>query len=311
MTTGGTAVFVRTLREFANPKLVVVYLLGVTAVAGAIGFVLADGMPDQVGSLHLYAQEQHLTEAFVQLAFVWGAGIPAMVIVAVLGATAIARERQQGTLQILLSKPVSRRSVLLGKAGAIVVFTLSLMIVGLLISGSALLVAGDISPAAVSGSIFAMLPGSLLYALVVAVILGGIATLIATLTGRLLWAVLGTLVLPAAFFGSIFIRLLAPTPLYEQYFLYIIDISYHFGNLFVLVNDLIGTTFSPSTQQALDTLTGTYDTAGSGIDPLVGGMAGSVPLAGYVPTVVSAGILLAVGIAALVGAVVWFDRIDL
>lgn len=311
MMTGATAVFMKTLRDFASIKILGLYLLPYTAIATIIAFVLSDGMPDNIGSLHLHAQEQHLAEAFVQVAFVWGAGLPAMVLVAVLTGTAIAREQQKGTLQILLSKPVSRWGVLLGKFSAIVVFTSLMVWTGLLTAGTALFVTSNASSAAVPGGIFTFLPGIIAYAVLLIVTLTAFGTAIAIISGRLLWTVLGTLVVPAGFFAFMFIRLLAPQGLYEDFYLYIVDINYHLGQLFVALHDMLGITLSPSIQQSLDTFIGVFDTTVSEFDPLVGGMATSVPLAGYVPLFVSVGILVVIGLVSFTLALYRFETMDI
>lgn len=72
-----------------------------------------------------------------------------------------------------------------------------------------------------------------------------------------------------------------PGDMYAEYSLYLDDLNYHFGNAFVCIQGLTGVEFSPATEASLATLTGVYDATGAGIDPLVGGMASSVPLAGY------------------------------
>lgn len=100
------------------------------------------------------------------------------------------------------------------------------------------------------------------------------------------------------------VRLVDTGGVYEDDWLYLV------GNAFVFLHEAVGTEFNPATQSALETTTGVYDATGPGVDHLVGGVSGSIPLAGYVPPIVSAGLLFVLALGALGGAVRYFERTD-
>lgn len=306
----------KSLDDFANPLYLAAFFVVYVGVGAFLAIGVTQAAPDDLATMPLHIQEQELAAAFSQLAFLWGVGIPMMVLVSVLAANGIAKESQTGTLRILLSKPIRRWEVIGGKFAAIFLFAVLTMLAGILLS--AVLVfhflgadLAAVSPMALSGGIWALVPGILAYALFVGFVTGAVGTAIAVVTGSRMGTVLATLLIPVVFFAFIPVRLLAGATIYLDYRLYFVDLNYHFGNPYVFLLEALGVEFSPTTQSALGTATGVYDTTGTGVDPLVGGMDPSVPLAGHVPPIVSLlGLLVGAG-ALLAVAVVYFERADI
>lgn len=299
-------------RDFASLKLLVAFYVPYLAIAWLFGRGVGTGAPDNMGSLPLPAQEQFLTETLAQLGVAWAVGIPLMVLVGVLLANGLAGEQQRGTLRILLSKPIARRDVLLGTYVAAIAFATLVAITGLLFLGSVLYWSAGASPAALGASIFALLPGLIVYAFVVIVFVASIATGFAVLSGSRLRTALGSLVVPALFFGFIFLRTIGGDQgAYRDFFLYVFDVNYHLGNVFVFLQGLVGVTFAPPTQAGLGLATGVYDDSAWGADPLVGGMDASVPLTGLLPQIVSVVVVIAVIVGLLALATRRFERMDI
>lgn len=300
----------KTMSDFSNPVLLLGFLVPYLAVAYFLGMGLTNGLPEDLASLPLYLQEQSLIQALVPIAYVWALGIPMLVLVTVLAANAIAREAQTGTLHILLSKPIRRWEVLVGKFVAVFVFSLLAMVTGLLLAGTLVYVHSGASAAAIAGSVGALLPGSLAYALFVSFSMGAFATFVSTATGTRLRTLLGSLVAPALFVAFMFVRLFPTSDIYEDYFLYLVDVGYHFGNAFVFLHQVMGVEFTPPTQLRLDTIAGSYDTTGASVDPLVGGMPSDVPYAGYVAPSLSTALILLASVGLLAAAIYRFERSD-
>lgn len=310
MNVRGFTITRKTIGDFASPLLLVSFFVPFGVLTYLIATIAVQPLPDGVASLPLEAQEQWLTAALSQVSFTWGAGIPAMVLVTVLAANGIASEFERGTLRILLSKPIHRWELVVGKFLAIFLFTVLVMIAGILVSTSVVFYQSGASPGAIAGSVGSLLPGNLLYALFVSLVVAAAGTFAAVMTGNRLQTVLGIFLIPVLFFGFMVFRFAPTGDVYEEYWLYLIDLNYHFGNAFVFLHELAGTEFNPETQSSLATTTGVYDTAESGVDPLVGGISGSVPLTGHVPPAASVVLLLVLGIGLLAGAIFYFERTD-
>lgn len=300
----------KTLRDCSSPKLLVAFLLPYLGLIVLLSSGITSLAPDNLGSLALFTQEQVLIELYSQIAFVLLTGFP-MIFIGVLAAIVIAGESESGTFELLLSKPVSRWEPLVGKYLGIVLFGFLTMAAGLLVGATAIYSFSGASPQAISGGIGVLLPGALVYALVLSAFLTAVGTLFAVLTGSRLKTALVTAVIPVLFFAFIFVRLLPVGDTYEQFFLYVIDVNYHLGNLFVMIQETIGPGFNSETAGSFSTISGVYDITEAWTDPILGGIVGSVPLAGYVPPVVSSVLVLVLSVAVLAVAVYQFERMDI
>ena len=303
--------FVRkTLGDCARPRLLIAFLVPYLGIAVLLATLLGGTGPDNLGSAPLFTQEQALIELYSQLSFVWLVTFP-LLFVAVLAAIVVAGEAEQGTLRILLSKPVRRWELLVGKFLGITIFGVLSIVAGLFVGAVSLWFATGASPMALGDSVLALLPGTVVYGLLVTVFVAALGSFVGVYTGSQLKTMLVAALVPVLFFVSVFLNFLPIEEIYERYYLYVPDVSYHFGNLYVFVQGMLGPEFTPETQTAFATVSGIYDTGSAWHDPLVGGIVGSVPLAGHVPPAVSGAVVLLFGIALIVGALLWFERMDI
>ncbi|WP_135829899.1 ABC transporter permease subunit [Halorussus halobius] len=312
MTARSLVIARKTLRDFSSLKLLLLYFVPYSVITILLSMGLTSSASDDLATLPLRTQEQLLIDSFSQLSFTWAAGIPMMVLIAVLAANGIAKTEQQGTLRILLSKPVRRRQVLLGKFGAIVAFAFLTTIAGIFICAVALYHFSGTVPLALGSSIFTLLPGTLLYAFFVCVLLATVGAIVATVTGGRLQTVLAMLLVPGLFFAFYFVRVVTGgSTVYETYKLHLLDVNYHLGNVFVFFHNVTGVTFSPLTQATLGPVTGVFDASGWGPDPLVGGLSGTVPVVGRVPMFVSVALLTTLAAVLLGLSMYHFNRKDI
>lgn len=301
----------KALADFTRVKRLIPLLAIFLAIPVVIAGSLAQTMPDDIASMPLAQQEQELMAAFGLLSFVWVVGIPVLVLAVVLAATSLAQEAERGLLRILLSKPIRRWEIVLGTFLAIFGFVLMLTIAGTFAIGAMVFAVSGASASAVSGGIIALVPATLVYAGIVSYVVAAIGVSLAVLTQNRLKTVVIGLVLPVLFIAFILIRLVTRgAGAYVDYYLYIADLSYHFGNLFIVIHELFGTNFSPTTQVFLSTATGAHDVTGAGIDPLLGGMPSTVPYTGHFAPALSGILLIIVATGLLLGALVYFTRTD-
>lgn len=109
---------------------------------------------------------------------------------------------------------------------------------------------------------------------------------VAMATGSRLQTAIGTSLVPVLFFGFVFVRLVQPGDPYESLYLYVIDVNYHLGNVYLATTGALGATFNPSTQRSF------------------------TALVGYVPPVASVGLVGGLTVGLLAAALYRFGRID-
>jgi ABC-2 type transport system permease protein len=304
-----SVIFRKTFADFSSPRLLAAYFVPFLAVGGFLAFGFAGNLPDNLAAMPLRHQERQLLDIFASLSFFWGVGIPLLTIGSVLSANTLALEAETGTLRILLSKPIRRWEVALGTFLAIVAFAVLVGLASQLLIAACLYFFSGASPAAIGGGLLALVPGNLAFAGLVAVVTAGVGTGLAVLTRNRLRTALGGIVLPIFYFAFILVRQFSGV-FYEDYFLYLVDVSYHFGNAFVLIHEAVGSGFTPQTQAALAIWSGVYDPPQPLTNPLLGGMPPSLDPVGYLPQVVSLLLLLAVSLGLFGYAVYRFERMD-
>lgn len=297
----------KTVADLARPLVLFGYFL----VFGSVLFFLALGFAnndlENVADMPLAQQEAEFYRAFLGMSLLWAGSIPLMLLGAVASATSIAKEAEQGTLGILLSKPVRRWEVLLGTFGAVVGFVLFVGITSLLLAGLALYEFSETSAAALGEGLFGALPGLLAFVLLLAIAVGSLGVALAVRTRNRLQTGLGTLLVPALYFAFFPIRALAGAS-YEDYYLYLIDVNYHFGNGFVVLVEALNGEFDVETQATLTPLTGVYDAEQAEAEPE--NLPESLDLAGHVDPVVSLLAIVLISAGLLAYATYRFQRMD-
>ncbi|HHV64233.1 MAG TPA: ABC transporter permease subunit [Peptococcaceae bacterium] len=105
------AIFIATLYKLLNPRKVIIYLLAVSLVS-ALAALLIKYL---FGSSNLQGQIITYTSFFVGLSFFWILGLPLVLWICWQGVGLIAGEKEEGTLLLLLSKPLTRKQILWAK----------------------------------------------------------------------------------------------------------------------------------------------------------------------------------------------------
>jgi ABC-2 type transport system permease protein len=302
-----TVIVKKTVGDLLEPKWIGAYLVGYAAVAWFFALALTNNeIAENVSELPLAQQEAQLLASYVTVSWIWGVGIPILVLGAVFGANSLAKEAETGTLRMLLSKPIRRWEVLVG---VFVGNVLSLFLVGvasMLLLAVALYQQSGTAAAALNGGVFAILPENVLLLGFVSVLVSALGVAVSVVTQSRLQTVLGGLSLSVSFFTLWLVRLIN-RPLYEEYRLYLLDMSYHLGNVYALVHATVGESLSTEVKLVFGNLSGLYDLEGAGSN----GPPESVELVGYVDPIVSlAGLsVLAVGLLAV--AIYRFEQLDI
>ena len=298
------AIYRKTLGDLSVPKAILTYLL---VFASVLWFLLLgftnNEIPDAVADLPLAEQELELLTAYVPLAWLWGVGIGLLVAGSLFVALTLATEADRGTLDLLLSKPVRRWEVLLAMFLANLTFLFGVGVASLLIVAAFLYRMGGFSAAALGGGVFAVLPATLLYTLVVCTLVTAVGMAASVATRNRLQTAALTTVVPALFF-VLFVARLVPGAIYEDYSLYLVDVSYHLGNIYVLLLEAVGDSMPIELQAAIGFWAGVYEL------PAEGPPDGPLELVGYVDPAVSLSLCLLVTAGLFGVALVQFQRLD-
>ena len=117
--------------------------MAILVVVGAALTVLMVYLMGSGGDMSLEMQTQMVLDYFSMFVFLWTTGFVLAMTVATAGAGFIAKEHDDGTLLLLVSKPINRFEIVLGKFLALMIssillqgVTLSACIVGSIISRS-------------------------------------------------------------------------------------------------------------------------------------------------------------------------------
>lgn len=244
-----TVILRRTLED--SIKIVSIIMMLVAGIAG--GYVLAraalyNGVPLFNTYLSACLVRQHLAVFFL----INGAVL--MSIVSSVSSGLIAGEVHEGTIRILVSKPISRMGILLSKLLGMWIGIIILLTLGLCSMFASEMIFGTFDGNIYAG-LLSYLPNYLLYGLIVSFIFSSIATLLSCIMKKRIWAILPMLFLIIMVLALPIIvrvtsmiasRQVASLPAF-------LDLNYHFGQLFRWCCELKGPISGTSGQ--LDTMT--------------------------------------------------------
>ncbi|MFX1313118.1 MAG: ABC transporter permease [Promethearchaeota archaeon] len=201
--------------------------------------------------------------------FFWSLGLSYTVFIGISGSPLIADEISSGTMLILISKPISRIKIFLGKFIAVFLY-------GMLLSFIAVFVSGWIGVLVKSGnvdhfvSLIPFLIALYLYSLFILFLFTSITMALSTIFKKSRNASVGILLITIfSFLAFQLIRtLFSEGNFYAIFQLYHFDLGYHLGNVFILfIESLDAIPPSTSWQYIFGTLTGVYDVSNTPIDP--------------------------------------------
>ena len=254
----------------------------------------------------LEMQTYYVVTNFLTISFIWVAGFFLAFLVATNAAGAISKEAGDGTLLPLVSKPISRRQIVLGKFAAVAINAIlfeAIILVLLAVMLRFMLPISTVTLMALLGAI----PWILLYSLLVILVFGAISMALSALMESQIRIMAITIAVVVLVYGVITISHLMgiqSTKAYQEYHLYVFDAPYHLGNAFVpVMKQAMGGDLLPSSQlNGFQAFTGVFASASNEERP--------AELANYIHPVVSIIITLAIAAVALWVALRAMERKD-
>lgn len=312
-------VMVKTMRELMTVRRMLALVVGGLLLVVFMSMVVwretfkADNMS-------LDMQTSFLVGYFVLLSFLWMMGFYlAYLVVGSTGLGLIDREKEKGTLLLMVSKPISRTQFLLGKFLALVLTSLLLEAVILLASVVVLWQLLGLDPDTV-GALLELLPWMLLFAVLVTPVFASISVALSALGGSDVARSVAFLAFLVFVFAAGPVMRLEYPNIYKDYRLYYLDGGYNLSNAYILVLDPVETDrMTPQAQADLGIATGAYQSAaevlmaqlvgvGGVIDPDIGAMPPSLERTTYIAPAVSIGLILVVAAAGFWVASVALNR---
>jgi len=198
--------------------------------------------------------------------FFWSLGLSYTVFIGISGSPLIADEVSSGTMLILISKPISRIKIFLGKFIGIFLYGMLLSFVAIFVSGwiGVLIKSGNIDHFV---SLIPFLTALYLYSLFILFLFTSITMALSSIFKKSRNASVGILLI--AIFSFLAFQLIRTMlgDFYAIFQLYHFDLGYHLGNVFILfIESLNAIPPSTSWQRVFGMLTGVYSTQ-SPIDP--------------------------------------------
>ena len=247
-------------------------------IAIIVPYLLADAA--DVNSYSLDIQALMLRDLLFFVTYFWVAGIVLVFFASWIVTDFIAGEVSCGTLLSLITKPIHRWEVILGKFIAYIIFITIVEVIAIFITIYVLVTASG-AHISVIGELVQYIPILLCFALFVAVVFGTIPLVLSTVSrSRVLVMIIMAALVIAVYLGFYIIRSGAPE-YYEDYQLYHFDLGYHMGNIFVSITDTADVQLTPTFQDQMGLFAGTHDLGVSLDEPDQGFQLASIPLTNY------------------------------
>lgn len=306
-------VMLKTLKDLSSLKRNLIFLVLCLAPVFAMSVIMKAEAVFKSGAMSLTMQTQIIAGIFIVLSFIWLAGVPLALLAAFTCANFISKEEADGTLLLLVSKPVRRFEIILGKFLAFLINVALLELIVLLSAPLIIFNLMGIDPF-VLDYLLRLVPSIFLFSMFVAFIFGAISTTLSVFSKNSAKTVIVLVALVILiYFGFPFVvrGWTTPSGIYDKYGLNYIDVNYHLGNSYILF--LGNCKIMPPLQAAVGQFTGVYE-GGTGRDPTgfydsdLAAMRPSMELKSYNPPAFSLGIWLALSILIFVGGLLTFER---
>ena len=292
----------KTLSDLLNLRRTIALVLVGVLFPVIMAFVWGSAMSKTPMSLQM--QTHYVIDNFTIVLFMWVSGLFLAISVAATAAGFVSKEDTDGTLLLMVSKPIRRFEIVLGKLLALVVNAMILQTIVLLLAVLVFWVVMPIDPETF-GALMGLVPWALLYSLLVTLAFGSVAVaLSALMKSRVKITLLVMLLVMLVFFVGIIPRVILSSA-YENFYLYYPDLGYHLGNTFtMLMGQAESGQMMPQTQPFMTIFAGTYKGVMESFDPDIGALPPSLELTNYVSPAASTAIWVGIIMISL-GLAVW------
>jgi len=255
-------------------------------LVAAIILPIVSAYAAEVDSYPLDVQALMLKDILFFTVYFWVGGIVLAFFAAWIVSDFIAGEDSRGTLLSLITRPIRRWEVILGKFLAYLLFVAVMEIIAIFItiyvlvtvSGAHLSVMWDLIP---------YIPILLLFTLFVAVAFGTIPLVLSTVSKKRVLVMIISAALVIVIYLAFYIIRSGFSEFYVDNHLYYFDPGYHMGNIFISITEAAGIDLTPTFQEQMGLFAGTHNLGVSLDEPDQGFQLASIPLTNYYSQVTS------------------------
>ncbi len=249
-------ILINNFRNLLNWKSTLIYIFVISIVPTIIGFVLKSEIYD--GSMSISSQTDFTIGIYYILVFMWVLGIPFLIVASAKGIGLIANEMSEGTLGLLVSMKISRYQILIYKWIALYIVMLLLGTLGIFTNITIITTISNMDNN-IKTLLIESIPNLIKYLILIGFIFSSLSILLSLLIKSKVVAIISIT------FYIVIIFLIIPLfktlllSYYEQYYLYYIDLNYHFSLIYYYFIDANNNTFSPAIQSVVGNFIGVFD----------------------------------------------------
>lgn len=299
-------ILTKTLNDLLSLKRTIALVLLGIFFPVILSPIWRDGMLNTPMSLE--KETHYIVDNFTVLLFMWVTGLCLVITVATTAASFVSKEDTDGTLLIMVSKPINRFELVLGKFLALVINAMIIQAVVLLLSVMIFWFVLPIDPETFA-ALLGMIPWLLLYSLLVTIVFGSVAIAFSALMKSRVKIMLVLMIIIIWIFFVGMIPRTAFSSTYESFHLYYGDLGYHMGNTYTMLMDHTEAgQMMPQNQPFMTIFAGTYKDMNESFDPDIGAMPPSLELTDYISPGYSTVFWLAISAIALALAIWAIER---
>jgi ABC-type transport system involved in multi-copper enzyme maturation permease subunit len=306
----------KTFVELFSMKRVLPYLFLSIIFPFIFSTIVSESLAGNLADMNISYQISTITSYFAFYSFFWNAGILLWIFCGLTASTFISSEENSGTMIFLLTKPVRRTTIYIGKFLGYFLNMAILQFVSLLIGLTTTCSLFGVSRTVFSQGMYYLLP-IYIFSLIMIAAVGLILGFLSIINKRIVVSVLVNMfLLIIIYFLGIIFRVAIPS-YYEAGYLYIIDIGYNLSLIFTLFLNLFGFQPTPFFQQNIGMFFGTYvaqfgDSSEliQGIDP-ENGLTFLLPETGYINPMVSLVVLVVITVLLFILGIILLERKDI
>ncbi len=253
------AIFEKTLRNMFKPIILIIYFIILIFITI---LMYLGSREDNSLLVTIPSQIESIKTIYSLFVFIYLSGIALIIMMMIFGLDIFATEEYEGTMKILVAKPVSRSSIVLGKMIGLILGSLIYFISSLIVSITIFSIFSNLDKDVFIGLI-KLIPNFLIYGIFMILIFSSIMSFLSSLFKKKVPSIIITVLLVLGIFG--FLPILRQITLNRNnYFssnLYYIDINAQFGNIYMSLieegkesNELYDQTISMYTGRYVNTV---------------------------------------------------------